>query len=224
MSNITSNFILKRKSIFALGIVPLFFSIAASAEVPAALKKIETKYHSAKSLEAEFTQVTFSKLTQTKKESSGVISLKMPDKFRWETLKPARDKNLFVSDGKKFWSYTPPFMDGEKGQVLEKKSSEIQSQLASQLLSGAFSKMKDAKFESLSANLFRFTPKKGSAGTIEKIELTVEPKKSLIEKVKLIHENGNESEVSLSSIKLGEKFEDAYFRFAIPSGVEVIRE
>ena len=196
----------------------------SAAEIPSPLKKIESKYASAKSLEAIFFQNTFSKLTNSKKETTGVITLKIPDKFRWETLNPGKDKNLFVSDGRKFWSYTPPFMDGEKGQVLEKKTSEIQSQLATQLLSGAFSKIKDAKFETVSDDVFRLVPKKGTAGTIEKIELSVNSKQALVEKVKLIHDNGNESEVKLSAIKFGEKFEDAYFRFAVPSGVEVIRE
>lgn len=205
-------------------LVTFCFSLNVFAAIPETLKKIEDKYTKAKSLEAHFTQNSLSKLTKIKKETSGVISLQMPDKFRWETLKPEKDKNLFVSDGKKFWSYTPPFMTGEKGQVLEKKTSEIQSKLASQLLSGAFSKLKDVQIESVQSNTYRFTPKKGTAGTILTIEITLQLEKSFIEKVKLIHSNGNESEVTLSQIKLGEKFDDSFFRFVVPSGIEVIKE
>lgn len=209
---------------FTATIIPslLLLISNATAAIPPALAKVEKKYVDKKSLEAKFTQVQYQKLTKQEKTLTGVISLKHPNKFRWETLKP--DQNLFVSDGRKFWSYTPPFIKGEQGQVIEKKTSEIQSQLASQLLSGAFSKIKDAKIDSVSDKIFKITPKKGSAGTVSEVEVEVDPKTSLITRVKLEHEGGNRSEVKLTDIKLGEPMSDEMFRFVIPAGTEVIRE
>ncbi|RYZ66428.1 MAG: outer membrane lipoprotein chaperone LolA, partial [Proteobacteria bacterium] len=198
------------------------YASSASAAIPALLEKVEKKYLEKKSLEAKFSQTQYQKLTKMEKNLSGVISLKYPNKFRWETLKP--DQNLFVSDGKKFWSYTPPFMKGEQGQVIEKKTSEVQSQLASLLLSAAFSKIKDAKIVAISDSVFKVTPKKGTAGTVSQVEVEIDPKTAQITRVKLEHDGGNRSEVKLSDIKLGEPMSDEMFRFVIPPGTEVIRE
>lgn len=190
--------------------------------VPKELLEIEKKYVSAKTLEAQFSQVNFIQMTGAKKESSGTIMLKHPNRFRWETLKP--DKNLLVTDGKKFWFYSPPFEEGERGQVIEKKTSEVQSELANLLLSGSFSKVKDVTIEQVNDKTYKLFPKTGTAGTVKTAEIEVDPKSSTIDRVKLEHEGGNRVEIQLTKIKLGESMDDAFFRFVTPPGTDVIKE
>src|SRR5690606_25392652 len=125
----------------------------------------EKKYVQAKTLEADFTQKDEVKMTGTTKQSSGVLMIRHPNQFRWETLKP--DKNLLVSDGRKFWFYTPPFEAGERGQVIEKKTAEVQSELANALLAGAFSKIRGVEIEKVSPTRFRLFPDEGVAGTLK---------------------------------------------------------
>lgn len=207
-------------------ILPFFFVIfstaSALAATPKALLDIEKKYVAAKTLEAKFNQTNWVAMTGAKKDSSGVITIEHPGKFRWETLNP--DKNLLVTDGKKFWFYTPPFEQGDRGQVIEKKTSEVQSELANLLLSGAFSKVKDLKIEKVSEKIYRLTPKENSAGSVKVAQIEIDPRKSLIQKIHLEHEGGNKVDIELKDIKLGQKYDSAFFRFVTPSNTDVIKE
>ena len=195
---------------------------APSIVVPTELLAIEKKYVAAKTLEAQFSQHDEVKLTGTTKDSSGVLMIRHPDQFRWETLKP--EKNLLVSDGKKFWFYTPPFEEGENGQVLERKTSEVQSELANALLAGAFSKVRGVKITKNSPSKFRLLPNDGVAGSVKVAEIEIDPAKGLIQKLHLEHLGGNKTSVSLTNIKLGGKFADAFFQFVTPPKTDVVRE
>lgn len=190
--------------------------------VPAELLAIEKKYLNAKTLEADFTQKDDVKLTGTTKEASGILMIRHPNQFRWETLKP--DKNLLVSNGKKFWFYTPPFEAGERGQVIEKKTSEVQSDLANHVLSGAFSKIQGVQIQRISATHFRLVPAEGVAGSVKTAELDIDPKNNVIEKLTLEHAGGNKTQIKLSNVKFAGKLNDAYFKFVTPPGTDILRE
>ncbi len=190
--------------------------------LPEELIAIEKKYLEAKTLEADFAQKDDVKLTGSKKESSGVLMIRHPNQFRWETLKP--DKNLLVSDGRMFWFYSPPFEAGERGQLIEKKTSEVQSELANALLSGAFSKIRGLEVKKLTPIRFKLIPSAGIAGTVQSAEIEIDAAKNTINKLFLEHAGGNKTEITLSNIKLAGKINDAYFRFNTPPGTDVIRE
>jgi outer membrane lipoprotein carrier protein len=181
--------------------------------LPKLLREVEKKYADAGSLQADFVQVNDVVATGQKKTSSGTIKAKQPDKVRWETEKP--DKNLLVTDGKTFWFYTPPFEEGERGQLIEKKASQVQSQLASALLSGKFTSSK-MRITTLAPSRFEVKPNKGTAGTVVRAEVYVNPELRVIEKVMLEHKGGNRSEITLSKIQLGEKLGEDLFKFEAP--------
>lgn len=184
------------------------------AALPPLLTEVEQKYADAKTMIAEFSQVNEIAALKQKKSSTGVIAVKRPDKLRWETVKP--DPNLLVSDGKRFWLYTPPFDEGERGQLIERRSSEIQSRLASALLAGKFSVARDMRIRKKSSSRYDLIPKPGSAGTVVRAEIEVNPEKKLIEKVVLQHKGGNRSEITLTGIRLGEELADDMFVFVAP--------
>lgn len=190
--------------------------------VPAELLAIEKKYLNAKTLEADFSQKDEVKLTGMTKDASGILMIRHPNQFRWETLKP--DKNLLVSNGKKFWFYTPPFEAGERGQVIEKKTNEVQSDLANHVLSGAFSKIQGVEIQRISATRFKLVPAAGVAGTVKTAELEIDPKNNLIQQLTLEHAGGNRTQIRLSNIKFAGKMNDGYFRFVTPPGTDVLRE
>jgi outer membrane lipoprotein carrier protein len=190
--------------------------------VPEELLAIEKKYLAAKTLQADFTQRDEVKLTGAKKESSGILMIQHPDQFRWETLKP--DKNLLVSDGKNFWFYTPPFEAGERGQVIERKTTEVQSELANAILAGAFSKVHGVAITKLSPTRFQIVPEAGVAGNVKTAELEIDPKNNVIRKLKIEHLGGNRTEITLANVKLAGKMNEAYFKFVTPPATDVIRE
>ena len=194
--------------------------VAHAKPLPPILKELEDKYTQASTLLAEFTQVNETVALKTKKTSTGVIMLKRPDKMRWETLKP--DPNLLVSDGKSFWFYTPPFDESEHGQVIVRKSSEIQSRLANALLAGSFSVARDMSIIQKDPNHFLIKPKPGTAGTVEQAEIELDLGKKLIRRVTLEHKGGNRAEITLANIKLGEKLDDQAFSFTLPPNTDKV--
>lgn len=197
----------------------------APASLPPLLREVEDKYARAATLTAEFKQVNESAVMKQKKTSSGQIFFKRPDKIRWETTRP--DHSLLVSDGKRFWFYTPPFDESENGQVIERRSSDVKSKLANDLLSATFSAATKANQMTIvqkSPSAFLLTPKKGSAGTVRNARIEIDPEKKLILKVELTHQDGNTSVITLDKIQLGKDLGDDIFYFDPPPRTDVVRE
>jgi outer membrane lipoprotein carrier protein len=196
--------------------------VLPKAVLPQELVEVEKTYLKAKTLEADFTQKDEVKMTGSKKESSGVLMIRHPNQFRWETLRP--DKNLLVTDGRKFWFYTPPFEAGERGQVIEKKTTEVQSELANAVLAGSFSKIRGVEIQKLSPTKFRLVPAEGVAGSVKTAEIDLDPVKGIVQRLQLEHVGGNRTEISLANVKLSGKLNDQYFKFTTPPGTDVVRE
>ena len=193
-----------------------------SKKLPKILQEVEMKYVDAGTLIAQFSQINEIAAMNQKKKSSGLIMIKHPNQVRWETIKP--DPNLLVSDGKTFWFYTPPFDESERGQVMKRKTSEIQSRLANALLSGSLSIAKDMKIKRMDLSHYRITPKPGTAGTVTQAEIEVDPDKKLIEKVVLTNKGGNRSEISLSEIQLGKSIDEGMFKFSTPPNTDEVTQ
>lgn len=192
-----------------------------AVSVSGLLAEVEEKYTKAVTLSANFVQLNHVEALDTSKQSSGRILVRRPDKIRWETQKP--DSSLLVSDGQTFWSYTPPFAEGENGQVIIQQATQVQSKLANALLAGSFSSVKGMKIEKTSENDFILIPKKGTAGSVSKVRLHINQADKLIDKVVLEHRGGNRTEITLSDIQLGAAAEESLFNFQIPKGTDVIK-
>jgi len=191
-------------------------------KLPELLKRVEAKYKESKTLTAKFNQLNQSSTLGVTKENKGDLWVKRPNLLRWQTYEP--DANLLVSNGKKFWFYTPPFDEEEPGQVIIKKSSEAHSKLANALMSGSFSLVKDVKLKAKGENHFIIIPKKGTAGDLTQAEVFIEKGTLYIYKIILKHKGGNRSTILLSSIQLGKVIKDSLFNFDPPSGTEVFEE
>lgn len=193
-------------------ILTLFFiSVVHAAKCPPIIKETEALYQKKLTVTADFEQKTFSKGLGTEETSRGHVKLKRPDKIRWDTVSPS--ENQLISDGKMFWYYTPPFNPGEPGQVIERKASSEKSKLAYALLSGKFSSMKEVSCSSIDDKTVMLTPKKGSAGTVQKLQVRFNTQSKTIEWVELNHENGDRVSIQLSQVKLGEKIDSKVFQF-----------
>lgn len=190
--------------------------------VPGLLQEIEAKYAKAETLVAAFSQQDELAALKRKKASSGRLSIRRPDKVRWETVRP--HPGVFVSDGKKVWMYTPPFDEGEAGELRMGKASQIHSKLAQALLSGSFSMAVDMKIEATSSSEFKLTPLPGAAGSVLKASIKVNLDKRLIEKVMLEHKGGNKTEISLTEIELGRDLPDAAFAFVAPANTVTVKD
>lgn len=200
-----------------------FSSGFASAALPPLLEQVQKEYQKSAGIEAEFDQLTQIKSTKNSKKSQGKIWIKHPNKLRWETISP--DQNILVSDGKYFWFYTPPFEKGDRGQVIIKKSAQVQTQFLNALLSGSFdfSKTK-TQIETKAPNVFLLKPSVNTAGDVKTAEVTINDASKKIEKVTLVHYSGNETTIELKQIKLTNKFSESLFQFVPDRNTDQIRE
>jgi outer membrane lipoprotein carrier protein len=199
--------------------------ITAHAEVklPALLQEVQTQYQKSTGVQAEFTQSTDIKATKQIKKAKGRIWIKRPNKLRWETLEP--DPNILVSDGKTFWFYTPPFDKDERGQVIIKKSAQVQTQFLNALLSGSFDFEKGStSIENRGPNAFLLKPKPGTAGDVRIAQITIDPSKHTISEVILTHTSGNQTTIKLQQINLNAKLDEGLFKFAPDRRTDILHE
>ena len=196
---------------------------AGEVKLPGLMQEVQTQYQKSAGIQAQFTQNTEIKATRQNKAAKGRIWIKRPSKLRWETLEP--DPNILVSDGKLFWFYTPPFEQGERGQVIIRKKAQVQTQFLNALLSGSFEFGKGAvKIEEKNDHSFLLKPKSGTAGDVLSAEIEIDPTKKMITRVVLTHTSGNLTRISLQEIHLTSKLEESLFRFVADQNTDKIVE
>ncbi|MBU6375365.1 MAG: outer membrane lipoprotein chaperone LolA [Bdellovibrionales bacterium] len=206
-----------------LVVMPPRFGIASEASLPPLLQEVQAQYQKSAGIQAEFTQSTEIRATRQTKKAQGRIWIKRPGKLRWETLEP--DPNILVSDGKVYWFYTPPFDTGERGQVIIRKKSQVQTQFLNGLLSGTFEFGKGAvAITEKAKNIFLLKPRVGTAGDVSVAEVEIETIKKMISRVTLTHTSGNTTRIELQEISLASKLEDSLFRFTIDKNTDKIVE
>lgn len=190
--------------------------------LPEPLVRVQEAYQKKGGVVAFFDQLTLVKSTRQTKKSQGKIWIKRPNQLRWETLEP--DANILVSDGKTFWFYTPPFEKGERGQVIIKKSKQVQTQFLNGLLSGSFDFGSETEVKDLGSGRFLIKPKTGTAGDVETAEIGISKRESKIQEVVLIHTTGNRTEIKLKDIELQSNLDSKLFRFVPDRNTDRIQE
>ncbi len=200
----------------------LFFALLTISTANAAdsLDDARKKYENAQTLTARFSQTIMNKTLARETKSSGRIYVRRPDMFRWETLEP--DASILSCNGIKFWYYTPPFREGESGQVTVRPAREVPSRLAIDLLSGRIDVRGAFSAKTRGEGYFELTPKR-PAGDIQRVELFLESRTKLVYKLILYTGSGNKTTIELSDVELGIKLDKSMFSFKIPAGTEVIR-
>lgn len=183
------------------------------------LAQMKEKYRGIKVITAKFNQTVKSATLRKAKDSTGRIYIKRPNLFRWETLEP--DPSILTTNGIRFWYYTPPFQDGEKGQVTIKPAKDVPSRLAVDLLSGQIDLSEMFKPTRLSDGHYRLKPLK-NAGDIKEIEVFIESQTKLVYKIRLLTKSGNDTLIVLENIELDPQLDESLFSFQTPKNTEVI--
>ena len=87
-------------------------------------------------------------------------------------------------------------------------------------MSGHFSAIREMKITAAGDNAFTMIPRRGTAGTVKKARIEINPQTKFIWKVTLDHAGGNRAEISLSEIRLGAELSDDQFNFKIPPNTD----
>lgn len=211
----------------ALALAPLP-SLAVSKNKKFSLAKLSATYKNARSLEADMLQEVYQASLAKTKTSKGSLKLAKPNFVRWEIYEP--DASVMVSNGRKLSYFTPDARGKGKGQVIEKKASELNNQPLFQILTGSLALEK-------AFNLTAENPIEGIAGKVgtelvlapigNKIDLTsvtlrVNPK-YLIEEIILENTNGNRTKITLQNQTLGAKLPPPLFDFKPPADTEILQ-
>lgn len=206
---------MKRILVAVAGLVALIVTPFANA---GAIDKLHRFLESTKSLRADFAQIVVSKNGKKPQQSSGVMMVSRPGKFRWQVDKPYAQ--LLVGDGEKVWIYDPDLR-----QVTVKKMDAALGSTPAALLVGnnSFEKnfnLREAGeregFEWLEA-----TPKTPDSG-FEKLQLGFAGDD--LKAMELFDNFGQTTSLLFSHLERNPVLSPTQFRFTPPAGADVIGE
>jgi len=196
--------------------------LAVAADAAHLVDDVETLYRSHPVIYAEFSETIKVVSTKSEQKKKGRIWISKPNKIRWETLEP--EPEILISDGVQFWFYTPPFEKGDRGQVVIRKSKNVQTELLDGILAGDFKKLEKSgnKVTELQDTL-EIIPKLGSGGDLKKIRVQIQ-KDHLIHEINLSYHSGNDTQIILVSVQFPKSVDSALFHFSPDHNTDVLRE
>ena len=188
---------------------PLYAAGGSIAKLHAFLRDVKT-------LQASFTQQVLDANGKQVKQSTGTLSLKRPDRFRWDYAKP--DGETIVADGRKLWIY-----DAQLQQVTVKSMSSNLATSPAVLLAGSNDVDKNFTVTDL-----------GEKDGLAWVQLTPKVKDSDFDSVKLgfkdedvsvmeLKDNlGGLTRIEFDHLRRNPQVDDAEFNFTPPAGADVI--
>lgn len=201
---------------------------AAKAKTPFSLEKLQQSYKKNASLEADFVQEVYQASLARTKTSKGTLKLSKPNLVRWEIHEP--EASVLVSNGRKVFYYTPDARGKGKGQVIQKKTTELEKQPLFRILTGSSPLHKEFKVEKLEVlpgategekrTELTLKPLK-AMGDIDRVLLQVDGK-YLIQELITQNQSGNKTKITLQNQVLGAKLPPALFEFKPPADTEVL--
>jgi outer membrane lipoprotein carrier protein len=183
---------------------------------------VDQHYNALRSMQADFTEVY--KGAGIERSESGTLLLKKPGKMRWEYRSP-KDK-LFVSDGKNVWLYVPDQRQVRK--MVLRKLDDLRSPIA--FLLGKSNLMKELEGLSIAPDQTAETPgnavlrgvPKGMGQRVDEVVLEVNPQRQIV-RISVTGGDGSLTEYRFRNLTENHTLGDEAFRFAPPSGVELIQ-
>ncbi len=198
----------------ALGILLVTVSAARAAFLPPTFS-------------AEYEERFISSTDGKERKSNGKLDYQQPRHVRFEVLAP--DPSTFVANPQTSWYYTPPFIEGEEGQVVVQKSAGLPfARFLDALVAGAKS---NAGYDAVTkGDLLTLTFKGKMKQELQLAQAILRAKggdatKAVdlgdFEAVSLIHGNGKKVEMRFSTFKRDVKFPTGHFVFVIPPKTKV---
>jgi outer membrane lipoprotein carrier protein len=197
---------------------------AQKQSAEALARELQQKYDTVRDFSADFVHTYRGGVLRQTATERGRLIVKKPGKMRWEYREPER--KLFVSDGRKLYSYVP-----EDRQVLVSDvPADDQATTPALFLAGKGKLERDfsvayAQAEEAPAGtiVLEFSPRT-TEPEYEWLMLAVDPATLQIRMLITVDAQGGRSAFSLTNLKENIGVADKEFAFSIPRGVEVITD
>lgn len=177
----------------------------------------DTQFNAIQTMKAQFRQTVFSK-TKTKNTSSGLMALRKPGQFRWETQEPMAQ--LLVADGHRLWVY-----DVLLEQVTVRKQASIKDSSAALFLSTEKGKMMDAyrivATQSQNHTQYDLFAKSSHA---DFKHLIFQFRNNQLVELELFDTLGQHTAITFHNIQTNKPVSAHLFSFHPPKGVDVVDE
>jgi outer membrane lipoprotein carrier protein len=193
----------------------------APATPDAVARDLQRKIDRVTDFSADFVHAYRGGVLKQQATEKGKLLVKKPGKMRWEYTAP--EKKLFVSDGRKIYSYIPQ----DKQVVVSSMPRDDQAPTPALFLTGkgditrdfnvAFDKVADAPAGSIALKL---TPKRHEPD-YESLTLVVEPKTLNLQMLITVDAQGGRSAFTFSNLKENVGLSDNQFVFQMPRNVDV---
>ncbi len=189
------------------------------------LKRVLEKYSKTKSIKMRVKKTLHLNLIEQKKEYQGELLIKEGGRLRLDLKKP--EKSLVIINNKIIWSVSYP-SDPEFDKTIRvlkfSPSSDLRSQFLFLSLIGKSDLLEVFKIKSSKKkhhNLEYFLEPKKRIDRIKKLEININFKKSIIEKLTYTDDLSNRTVFSFDKIRFQEPLEDRVFEFVPPKNAEI---
>jgi outer membrane lipoprotein carrier protein len=193
---------------------------AAADECGRGMTMLAKAYLALGAMTASFQQTLDAKALNQRETESGTLFLAQGGRMRWQYDRPAG--KLAVSDGRKTYLYIPE----ERQVFVQPLDTGPLAPVTLRLLLGKVDVAKEFSCESAAESdgsvTLKLALKEALAG-VQDLEVRLNEKTSLVDRVAYKDALGNSITLELSNIKTGTALDPALFQFQPPKGVEVIQ-
>jgi outer membrane lipoprotein carrier protein len=204
-------------SLIILSIILAFASLAIAANNSStiAANNLITIFNKTNTISSKFKQIVKDSSGQIIATSTGSMIIQRPNRFRWDTQTPMAQ--LAIADGQQVWLYQPDL----EQVTISKMSHEIgQTPLA--ILSGSITSLQqNFVIEQTNPNEFTLTARKNAVPFHQVILLF--DKQERLSQMQLKDELGQTTVLYFTDLKINAAVAKNSFSFAVPKGVDVIR-
>lgn len=206
---------------------PAFFiqsTLAADLTPQAIAQKIQKTYAATKTLRADFTQSTSSRMSNRERLGAGTMVLAKPGLMRWDYSAP--NQQVFVCDGKTISMY----FSKEKQMMVTPAKDYLESDVTYSFFTGTGDIERDFivagpeeedLVDTKAAYQLKLTPKKNHP-QIDFINLWVDRKTFLMDRLKVTDKFGTVTDLVFSKVTTNKEAPASLFLFTPPKGTEII--
>jgi len=180
------------------------------------IEKVQQRLEDYKTFSTKFEKQFYWAVLDKKRSREGRIFLRRPDRFRVEV----EGGDLVVADGQAIWAYSRK----NEQVVVSPYTGELKTPwevLLDYTESYVPVALEEMKLEDRSCYLLTLRPQSAHS-IVARMRVWVDRKRWLLLKVEQLEANENVTTYILKDHKTNKKIDEAFFRFELPDGVEVI--